>query len=88
MIVCEVKQGARTYVFKSKYPIAKDMWVLCDTARGRSPGLVKECFEVNDEDSRLFQRFLELMGGYEPLKEIIGVFVSMDSLTELFRLKK
>lgn len=82
MIVCEVKQGGRIYVFKSKYLIKEGTWVLCDTRYGKHPGVVKNSFIV-DEKSKLFKRYLELTGASEPLKEVIGIFVSVDELNEI-----
>lgn len=75
MIICEVLQGSRRYVFASKCRLKKGTYVMCDTKLGDQPGVVVECFEVNDTDSVLFMRYLALMGATEPLKEIIGVFV-------------
>ncbi len=75
MIVVEVLQGGKRYVFTAKCKIGKGVHVLCDTRYGESPGVVKECFEVKDTDSALYKRYLELMGAKEPLKEVIGVYV-------------
>lgn len=82
MIICEVNQGGRIYVFKSKYLIKEGTWVLCDTRYGEQPGIVKNSFIV-DEKSKLFKRYLELNGATEPLKEVIGIFVSIDELNEI-----
>lgn len=78
MIICEVLQGARKYVFASRCKIAKDVHVLCDTQYGKSPGTVTECFEVKDTNSVLYKRYLKLMGAKEPLKEVIGVYVPFE----------
>lgn len=78
MIVVEVLQGGKRYVFTAKCKIGKGVHVLCDTRYGESPGVVKECFEVKDTDSALYKRYLELMGAKEPLKEVIGVYVPFE----------
>lgn len=78
MIICEVQQGARKFVFESRCKIAKDVNVLCDTCYGKAPGIVKDCFEVQDTDSVLFKKYLSLMGATEPLKGIIGVYIPME----------
>lgn len=86
MIICEVKHSndkyAKDFVFKSEYSIPQGMWVMCDTAKGDQPGIVSECFEV-DEASPLYKRYLKLMGAYEPLKEVIGVFIPLSILKRI-----
>lgn len=75
MIICEVIQGSRRYVFTSKCKLKKGVHVMCDTQYGDAHGVVADCFEVQETDHILFKRYLELMGATEPLKEIVGVFV-------------
>lgn len=78
MTVVEVLQGGHRYVFSARCKIGKGVHVLCDTRIGEAPGIVAECFEVDDLDSDLFRRYLELMGAKEPLKEVIGVYVPFE----------
>lgn len=82
MIICEVRQGGATYVFKSKYLIKKGTWVLCDTSRGTQPGVVIDSFTANG-NTKLFNKYLDAMGAYKPLKEVIGMFVSVETLDEI-----
>lgn len=79
MIICEVFQDSKLYVFKSKCQISKGTHVMVDTMFGSSYGVVAECFTVSKEEaeSDLFKRYLNARGAYEPLKEIIGVFIPM-----------
>ena len=79
MIICEVFQRGKLYVFKSKCQISKGTSVMVDTVFGDTYGVVGECFTVSKEEaeSDLFKRYLNARGAYEPLKEIIGVFIPM-----------
>lgn len=90
MIICEIKHSNYEYdkhfVFQSPVKIAEGMWVMCDTSKGECPGLVCECFEV-DETTPLFKRYLKLMGATEPLKEVTGVFVPLSLLTRWIKKK-
>jgi hypothetical protein len=88
MIICEVKQGYGKYVFASKCKIKPDTWVMCDTRYGNRPGLVTECFEVEDTNSKLYKRYLDLLGATEPLKEVIGVYIPLEYVTEMIRKRK
>ena len=85
MIIVEVQQGSRKYAFTSNYKFKEGLWVMCDTVYGDSPGKVTDCFEVNDTDSELFKKYLKLMGAYEPLKEVVGLFVPMELIEQKFR---
>ena len=51
MIICEVFQSGKLYVFKSKCQISKGTHVMVDTAYGESYGLVGECFTVSKEEA-------------------------------------
>ena len=79
MIICEVFQSGKLYVFKSKCQISKGTHVMVDTKYGDTYGVVGECFTVSKDEaeSDLFKRYLNARGAYEPLKEIIGVFIPM-----------
>ena len=80
MNICEVRQGSGRFVFASKYLIKQGTWVLCDTRYGKQPGQVVDSFKVDDTDSKLYKKYLACMGATEPLKEVIGIFVSMETL--------
>lgn len=83
MIICEVRQGSGRYVFASKYIIKEGTWVLCATRYGKNPGQVVASFKVDDTEEPVYKRYLECMGATEPLKEVIGIFVSMETLDEI-----
>lgn len=78
MIIVEVQQSGNKYVFTSPYKIKVGTWVMCDTVYGDRPGEVTDCFEVEDTDSVLFKKYLHLMGGYKPIKEVVGMFVPFE----------
>lgn len=78
MIVVEVLQGGNRFVFSAKCKLGKGVLVLCDTRIGETPGVVAECFEVEDIHSPLYKRYLELMGAKEPLREVVGIYVPFE----------
>lgn len=80
MIICEVEQGGKNYVFKAPCKIQKDIYVMCDTCKGERPGRVVCSFEVS-EDSELFKSYLRAMGAYAPLKDVTGIFVPLKWLS-------
>lgn len=79
MIICEVMQSGKAYVFQTKCKIRPGTNVMVNTVFGDSYGVVAKCFTITkaEEESELFQRYLSARGAYLPLKEIIGVFVPM-----------
>lgn len=79
MIICEVMQSGKAFVFTSKCKIKPGTNVMVNTVFGDSYGVVTRCFAITkaEEESELFERYLSARGAYLPLKEIIGVFVPM-----------